>query len=335
MINAGLVATLPTSTDAVPYVVNHRLLQRGDTAVRVRDLRSGVETRFPAPWPRDFGTLTLSPDGDVMVFAGVHALRAVDTTGAVRWELQHGCWSAAECAEDHTSYSEYADDHYHSHADKGSVAYAADGKTLWAHVRNRPGAEAEEEWLVLDPADATVLARYATGTIGSSFHTPHPDPAYMGLTVGEGDEDSPAFWGHWDGENLAVHRLDEEVLLAASPSGDRLLATDPGQWSLYLRSTADATELGRLDADDAVPSLDGDRVCWDYEAAFPFDDTAVVGTEGDYPEPRHWCLDPTTMSVRAQVAYPFPIAGPPRPAGPGQWLTSSADGTAIHVWTLA
>ncbi|MEV6964363.1 hypothetical protein AB0M47_04535 [Hamadaea sp. NPDC051192] len=334
MINAVAVATVPTPLGDAPFVRDRWLVERGDTEVGVRDLRSGLETRFPAPWPRDFGTLTLSPDGDVVLFSGVHALRAVDATGAVRWELRHGCWSAAECAQNHTSYSEYADDHDHRHADKGSAAYAADGSTLWAHIRNHPDDEAQEEWLVLDPADGAVLARYATDTVGSSFHTPPPDPAYMGLTVGEGDEESPAFWGHWDGRHLSVVRLDEEVLLAVSPDGDRLLATDPGQWSLYLRRTADATELGRLAADDAVRSVDGDRVRWDYDGAFPFDDTAIVGTEAESPEPRHWLIDPATMSVRDQVAYPVPIAGPPRPAGAGQWLTSTPDGTEIQLWTL-
>ncbi len=55
----------------------------------------GEEFRFPAPWLRPFGDVTVSPAGDLAVFSGVHAVRAMDRTGKVYWELVHGCWSAA------------------------------------------------------------------------------------------------------------------------------------------------------------------------------------------------------------------------------------------------
>ncbi|SCG53119.1 hypothetical protein GA0070213_104431 [Micromonospora humi] len=115
--------------------------------------------------------------------------------------------------------------------------------------------------------------------------------------------------GHWDGANLTVQRFVEEVLLAVSPSGEQFLTTDLGQWTLYLHRAEDGMELRSLDADEAVPlpsNSDDDRVRWDYEAAaFPYDDTAVVGTE-DYPEePRHWLVDPRAMALRGQLAYPF------------------------------
>src|ERR1700754_461260 len=106
-VTVRLVATVaapldPASADA-PQVLHwpgRRLLQqRGDTELAVRDLDDGTEVRFPAPWPRRYGSATVSPTGDVAVFAGVHALRAVDSTGAVRWETRHGCWSAAVCTE--------------------------------------------------------------------------------------------------------------------------------------------------------------------------------------------------------------------------------------------
>jgi hypothetical protein len=291
MTFARLVATVAASLDpasADPPQVLHwpgrrLLVQRGDTELAVRDLDGeGTEVRFPAPWPRRYGSVAVSPSGDVAVFAGVHALRAVDSTGAVRWEIRHGCWSAAVCTEAHASFSEYADDYRHGHADSGSAAFSSDGKLLWAHIRNYAGRDMEEEWLILDPADGTVLTRAATMTVGSrSFHFPHPNPAYMGLTVGEGDEDSPVLWGHWDGTRLTVHRFVEEVFLAVSPSGEHFLTTDPGQWALYLHRAEDGMELRRLNAEEAVPSpsSEDDRVCWDYEAAFPYDDTAVVGTE--------------------------------------------------------
>ncbi|WP_218004557.1 hypothetical protein [Microtetraspora niveoalba] len=333
----------PASADGpqVSHWPGRRLLvQRGDTELAVRDLDGeGTEVRFPAPWPRRYGSVAVSPTGDLAVFAGVHALRAVDSTGAVRWENRHGCWSAAVCTEAHASFSEYADDYHHSHADSGSAAFSSDGKLLWAHIRNHAGSDTNEEWLILDPTDGTVLTRAETMTVGSgSYHFPHPNPAYMGLTVGEGEENSPVLWGHWDGANLTVQRFVEEVLLAVSPSGEHFLTTDLGQWTLYLHRAKDGIELRHLDADEAVPlpsSSDDDRVRWDYEAAaFPYDDTAVVGTEDYAEDPRHWLVDPRTMVVRGRIAYPFSVSGSPRSAGQAAWYTVSKDQTTIHLWNL-
>ncbi|WP_312870172.1 hypothetical protein [Streptomyces himalayensis] len=345
-VAARLVSTVaapldPASADA-PQMLHspgrRLLVQRGDTELAVRDLDGeGPVVRFPAPWPRRYGSVTVSPTGDVAVFAGVHALRAVDSTGAVRWEIRHGCWSAAVCTVAHASFAEYADDHHHGHADSGSAAFSPDGKLLWAHIRNCTGHDADEEWLIIDPADGTVLTRAATMTVGSgSIHFPHPDPAYMGLTVLEGEENSPVLWGHWDGEKLTFQRFEEEVLLAVSPSGEHFLTTDPGQWALYLHRVEDGMELWRLNAEEAVPppSIQDDRVCWDYEAAFPYDDTAVVGTEYHAEVPRHWLVHPRTTALGGRIAYPLPVSGSPRSAGQGAWYTVSKDKTTLHLWQL-
>ncbi|WP_285549382.1 hypothetical protein [Actinoplanes regularis] len=170
-------------------------------------------------------------------------------------------------------------------------------------------------------------------TVGAgSFHSPHPDPAYMGLTIGQGDEDSPVLWGHWNGEVLTVQRLIEDILLGVSPSGELFLTTDPGGWSLHLHRAADGTELRRLDAEAAMPPPAGDdRPKWEYDGAFSWDDAAVVGTE----EPRHWLVDLATMAARGPITYPFAVSGPARSAGPGTWYTVSPDSTAVHLWKLA
>ncbi|GAA4606967.1 hypothetical protein GCM10023107_79070 [Actinoplanes octamycinicus] len=312
-------------------VTGSLLIQRGDTELAAADLAGRWPPRqFPAPWPRLFGTVAVSPAGDLAVFAGVHALRAVDAGGGLRWELRHGCWSAAACDLAHVSFAEYAGDTGHVYAGRGSVAFSPDGRRLWAHVRS--GAH-DEQWLVVDPADGTVLARAATGTAGSaSAPVPHPDPAFMGLTV---DEEPPSLWGHVDGGELRVRRFDAGVLLAATPSGAHLLATDAGQGTLTLHRAADGLPVGRLRADAAVPALPGeDQVCWDVEAAAPWDDAAVAGTE-DFTGPvRHWLVALPAMTVRGRIDYPFPVAGPARPATPGRWWTLAPDGAAVHVWTL-
>ncbi|BCJ48030.1 hypothetical protein GCM10010168_23890 [Actinoplanes ianthinogenes] len=336
MLEARLVATVPAPLSPAsadpPAVTGSLLVQRADTELVVDDLSGQRERRrFPAPWPRPFGSVAVSPDGELAVFAGVHALRAVGADGAVRWELRHGCWSAAMCTVAHVSFAEYAQDTSHFYADRGSAAFSSDGRLLWAHVR---GDDADEQWLIVDAADGTVLARAATGTLGSgSAHVPHPDPASMGLTVAE---DSPALWGHWDGDKLHVRRFDEEVLLGVSPSGTHLLTTDPEQSALHLHLSAGGAQVGRADADGAVPAPPGDdRARWDRVAAVPWDHTAVVGTEDYTDPPRHWLVELPSMTVRGPVGYPFAVCGPARAAATGIWYTVAADATAVHLWTSA
>ncbi|MGW7433993.1 hypothetical protein ACWGIN_31210 [Streptomyces sp. NPDC054861] len=76
---------------------SHRLIvQRGDAELLAFDPDSGDKVCFPAPWPRGFGTVAVSPDANSAVFAGVHAVCCVDASGAVVWEVRHGYW-ADEC----------------------------------------------------------------------------------------------------------------------------------------------------------------------------------------------------------------------------------------------
>ncbi|MEJ8640395.1 hypothetical protein WKI68_01040 [Streptomyces sp. MS1.HAVA.3] len=127
-----------------------RLVQRGDEEVVVRDLgRTGTaseraaEVRFPAPWPRRFGGYAVAPAGGLVVFAGLHALRAVDPAGKVRWEIRHRCWAGCP---GHDGFDEYAGDPGHRFGSSGSAGFSADGTLVWAHVparwhRSRPSAK--------------------------------------------------------------------------------------------------------------------------------------------------------------------------------------------------
>ncbi|UYQ64384.1 hypothetical protein [Streptomyces peucetius] len=357
-VTARLVATvaapLRAATADAPEVAHppgrRLLVQRGDDEVVVRDLDADgppAEARIPAPWPRRFGEVAVSPEGDLAVFAGVHAVRAVDASGATRWEVRHGCWGGA-CFSAHESFGEYADDEDHRYPDSGSAAFSADGRLVWTHVRGPlsaggQGEDDQELWLVLDAADGRVLGQAQTLTVGSgSHHTPHPDPAQTGLSVGEGEEGSPALWGRWDGRRLSVRKIDDELLLhGVSPSGGLLLAGDIGQYTLYLHSADDGSVLRELDAEGTVPPHpDGTgegRVHWDHEAAFVDEDTVVAGTsecDAAHGTARHWLVDARTMSLRGRIAYPFAVAGPARSAGGGSWYTVSGDGTSLCLWDL-
>ncbi|SEL54061.1 hypothetical protein [Streptacidiphilus jiangxiensis] len=360
-ISVRLVTTIAAPMDpassGAPQVLHwpdrRFLVQRDDTEVVALDMDvlpagRASEVRFPAPWPRRFGSVTVSPERDAAVFAGVHAVRSVDATGATRWEVRHGCWCGG-CPLLHPSFDAYAHDEDHLYADGGSVAVSAGGRLVWAHVRAPLGGDGDTEddqelWVVLDAMDGRVLGRVNTTTAAShSEHTPHLDPAQMGLSVGEGEEGSPALWGRWDGRQLTAAQIGFDlVLLAVSPAGRHLLTVDAGQWSLGLHRAEDGSLLRELNAQGTVPShprdTGDDRVYWDYDAAFVDENTIVAGTsECDAPHgtARHWLVDVQEMTLRGEISYPFLVSGPARSAGDGAWYTVSKDRTAVHLWKLA
>ncbi|MFJ1847284.1 hypothetical protein [Streptomyces sp. NPDC088146] len=335
------------------------LLQRGDTELAAAFVSVAPDTerapviRFPAPWPRSFGTCTVAPGGDLAVFAGVHALRAVDPTGAVRWEVRHGCWDGS-CPTLHTAYEEYAADRSHQYADSGSAVFSADGTLVWAHIRGPaaaagPDPEALDEWLVIDAADGRVLGRADAETAAAgSDHVPHPDPARMGLCVGEGQDGVPMLWGRWDGANLSVERFcnDERILTAVSPSGERFLTVTHYEETLGVHRVDDGSVLCALDSDTAIPrhpgadpdDVDADVTLWDYTCGFLDEETVIAGTserDEEYGEPRHWLVGAgeAGMRVTARITYPFPISGGVTALGDGTWYTVSESGDALHIWS--
>ncbi|MFE4833020.1 hypothetical protein [Streptomyces sp. NPDC056672] len=346
-----------SGADAAPrlesWPTSRLLVQQGDTELIVQKLtpRAPVSpVRFPAPWPRQFGSCALSPAADLAVFAGPHALRAVDRSGNVCWELRHRCW--AGCAG-HTNFTEYADDRDHRYTGSGSTGFSADGKIVWAHVRGPLAGEAREhdrgeEWLVIDAGDGTVLARTQTRTAAAgSVHVPHPDPGQMGLTIGEGQDGSQLRWGRWDGHTLTVDSFDDEdrILLAVSPSGDRLLTVTHDQDTLAIHRVADGSVVAETGA-DAVPRHpaieeetedDEAQAFFDYGGGFLDEDTLVVGTvesDEEFGMGRHWLIDTTGMRPINQLAYPFEVTGLPKALGDGTWYTTSGLDNALHVWAL-
>ncbi|MEV0899248.1 hypothetical protein [Actinoplanes sp. NPDC049802] len=358
---ASLVATIESPIDRdladYPEVLHwpgrRLLVHRGDAEVVTRDIRlpnadSLPEVRFPAPWPRGIGKVSVAPDQNAMVFAGVHAVRLVGADGATVWELRHGCW-AEQCAEFHESFAEYAGDRAHTRANRGSAAFSADGSLVWAHVRGPladvPATESGQElWVLLEAATGRILGHAPTQTYASgSQHTVFPDPARMALSVAEGEEDSPVFHGRWDGRELTVEQLDIDLkLLDVSPSGRFLMTVTSGQEFIILYDAEDGAELREIEVEPSVPphpdsTDEDDRRLWDYEGAFVDDDIVIAGTtESDleFGDSRHWLIDTRDMSLLAEASYPLPIDGPPRPAGDGTWYTVSWDGTAVLLWSL-
>ncbi|MCX5090148.1 hypothetical protein OOK36_14780 [Streptomyces sp. NBC_00365] len=336
------------------------ILQGDDTQLAAYDLAAALAgeasvARFPRPWPRRFGTCTVSPGLDVAVFAGVHAVRAVDRRGTTLWEVRHGCWEGS-CQVPHTSFDEYGentDSRGHLYADSGSVVFSADGKLVWAHVRG-PLAEGDEdpgvidEWLVLDATDGRVLgqADILTAAAGSG-HVSHPDPGQMGLSVGEGQDGVPLLWGRWDGERLTVDRIgdDDRCLMAVSPSGEHFLTVTHYQEALALHRVEDGSVVSELDAEEVIPDHpalhpddDEPEVRWDYYGGFLDEHTVIAGTseaDEEYGAGRHWLVDVRDMRLLGEVTYPLPISGVPGTLGDGSWYTIAEDTKELQVWRLA
>ncbi|MDX3451138.1 hypothetical protein PV396_04105 [Streptomyces sp. ME02-8801-2C] len=348
--------------DDAPYLAYSAtarlLVQRTDSELIVQEIGSRAatwatapEVSFPAPWPRRFGQATVSPAGDLAVFTGAHALRAVDRSGSVRWELRHRCW--AGCAG-HSAFEEYAEDGDHRYAGSGSAAFSADGKLVWAHtcgplVQDRPDSgETAEEWLVIDATDGSVLARAETGTVAAgSVHVPSPDPGRMGLSIGEGQDGSPLRWGRWDGANLLVDRFGNEdrALMSVSPSGDRLLTVTHYQDALAILRVDDGSVEAELDTDEvprhpeSEPSEPDDEAeaFFDYEGGFIDEANAVVGTvesDEEFGAARHWLVDTAPLRIAGELVYPHPVSSLPTALGDGTWYTPSAADNALHVWAL-
>ncbi|MFI2203764.1 hypothetical protein ACH47Z_23890 [Streptomyces sp. NPDC020192] len=361
-LRATVPALLPASAADVPELLGlpgRRLLaQRADDALVVQPLDdafvpSGERVRLPAPWPRRRGTWAVAPDASLAVFAGVHAVRAVEPSGAVRWEIRHGCWYGA-CRAMHASYEEYADAPDHRYPERGSAGFSVDGKLVWAHVRGplstgELSPAAMDEWLLLDAGDGRVLARAdAQSAAAGSFHVPHPtDPWQMGLSIGEGQDGAPLRWGRWNGESLAVAYPEGDLaLMSVSPSGERLMTVTHDQNALAVRDTSGvAVESLEWHAESSVPrhpdaEPDNDEALpyWDWAGGF-LDETTLIGAtvEGDeeWGEGRHWLIDTGGAGRPVEISYPAPVGSrPPAALGGGLWVTAEESGEALSVWEL-
>ncbi|MET9042714.1 hypothetical protein ABZX34_07465 [Streptomyces sp. NPDC004362] len=336
------------------------LLQRGDREALWVPLDDSyalgtseeASVRFPAPWPQRRGTWAVAPDGSLAVFAGVHAVRAVEPSGTVRWEIRHGCWHGA-CLEMHESYEEYADRPDHKYPERGSAGFSSDGRLVWAHVRGPlPEGELEDgvidEWLIISADDGRVLARVdACAAAAGSEHLAHPDPGQMGLSIGEGQDGAPLRWGRWDGRTLAVNYFDGQdlVLIGLNPSGERFMTVSHDQGTLAVHDTADGSALTQWDVESDVPrhpeaEPENDEVwaAWDWAGGFLDETTLIAGTvesDEEWGVGRHWLLS-TGQQTPEQITYPLPVTSAAQALADGTWYTyATSDFGAMHIWTRA
>jgi hypothetical protein len=324
-----------TDTHVIAYDLD-RLLA-GDVAAAV----------FPAPWPRKVGSCTVSPDLSIAVFSGVHAAKAFDTSGEMRWEVRHSCWQGS-CLEQHTAYDEYADDRDHRYPENGSARVSADGKLVWAHVRGPLPADElpsdrdpwlnDEQWLALDAANGRLLGRISTETdAGGSHQLAHPDPARMALNVGEGQDGSTTWVGKLSNGRLeGVLVGTEAILIGVAPSGRTLVTVNHRRRDeLNLRRYDDGAIIATITAGWLSTRQDRVKLRWDLDEIGAVDtNTAILSTSvgGDRQEGvEHWLIDMDTAEVRGPVLYPDATPELAVGFGNGRWLAATQP-TQLQVW---
>jgi hypothetical protein len=187
---------------------------------------------------------------------------------------------------------------------------------------------------VLDAADGRLLARAdAQAAAVGSEHLPHPtDPGRMALSIGEGQDGAPLRWGRWDGRNLAVDYIDEDLcLLSVSPSGERFFTVTHRPETLGVHMGSPRRGLGSVKLTAEPPTY------WEWAGGF-VDETRVIAStfqsDGERGVAgRHWLIDLCDRSA-AEIRYPTPAVDDlPRGIGGGAWRTV-ADGGALQVWGL-
>ncbi|MEU9130996.1 hypothetical protein AB0D08_23340 [Kitasatospora sp. NPDC048540] len=286
------------------------------------------ESTVPNPWPGwSGGVHAVSPDGGLLVLCGQRSVRAVDRAGRLRWEYRHGCWGEGR--------------HRHEGPapcpgrDNGSCRVGVDGQTVWAHVlpdidHGDPAVDSHEEWVVLGLADGRPLGRARIeGCTAGSYQIPHPDGGRMLLGIGQGQDGSPLYLGHWDGTGLTAHPLGDgfRVVSDVHPSGLAFLTAPHGSGDLLLHRFPDgATVMARGALGEP----------WDLLAGF-LDPYTVLTAAGrrSREDGEHWLLDALTLRPLGPIAYPRPVRGHPRALGDGSWLTLDEDGGALHRWVRA
>lgn len=289
----------------------------GELRVLAADFEAGrlfEAAAFPAPWERwRWAPDAVAPDLSFAVFSGETAIRAVGRDGRTLWEHEHDCWGCGDL-------------------ESGSVIVSADGTRVWASAPS-PHAESEwpydgDDWLVLDAASGDVvgMTRLDCAAAGS-FHVLHPDGVHVGLSVGEGQDGSPSYWGRLDGDLIDFRLIGGEdrdrALTAVSPSGKRYVTIAHEQYDLFIHDFGDDAVLGSYEVDEEAEELLG------LEAGFVTEDVILAGEdEGDH----HWLIEAPSGRLMGEAVYPVPVSGTARPLGDGTWLTSGGD--TIHRWRL-
>jgi hypothetical protein len=302
--HSGPAVLVPVALDGRLLVYELGRLLGGDTAPVVE---------FPVPADAFQHSAGVIADRTTAVFpivASETAVRAIDPTGAVRWEWRYHC-SAGTCR--------------------------VVGGQVWTIVLpydDRNGPTGPAELVVLDASDGHLLGRAALSeTVSETGIVPHPDGRQVGVfSVDETSSDNYVA-GFVDGA-VGVDRWDfgaDETLIGIDPGGSlaQLVQTD-GRY-VRLRDLATGQVLSTRDSESG-------RMWYQYGGFLDpglliVADGAIADDHGS--DARHWLWPAGPEAGIEPVAYPTtePILAHLWALGDLTWLT--ADPTTLYHWTLA
>ncbi|GAA3020355.1 hypothetical protein GCM10010519_56960 [Streptomyces lactacystinicus] len=211
-----------------------------------------------------------------------------------------------------------------------------DGRVLWVY---RPDAMAgrgrPDQWVAVDAATGTVLARADLETVGhGAVQRAHPASGQVLLNVGEGQDGSVIHRASLTGGRIELARYpwDDRCLIDLSPDGHRFLTVDHAQNDLAVHAFPDGDVLFTRTAADF--GHDPDTVFLEWSGGHLSADTVVatlVGQDEDEEDWfRHYRLDARTGRVHgefdARTTDPYDI----HPLGDGSWLTTGPDGHPVR-----
>ncbi|MEV0648124.1 hypothetical protein AB0I28_22945 [Phytomonospora sp. NPDC050363] len=270
------------------------------------DLTPAATYQLPGPvWER--AALSVTPGTGLAVIPGRDALTAVAESGEVLWTFPHTDWNSSDGS--------------------GSAVVTADGRHVWATVLG-PDAEpyGGDLWVVLDARTGALLAEATLGcaAAGSEHHL-HPDGEHVALSVGEGQDAAPLFWGRLDGGRL-VHRQDGDgrVLIHISPETGEFYTVAHYLEDASVHRFAEGAQKLVFPGEWLVVRAGLDGVHWsvDYSGGFVDAETLLVALR-DYDKGgfAHLLVDAVSGDVLGLAEYAEAPRSGAYPQGDGTWLT--------------
>lgn len=296
------------SNDSVPaYGVYETGPDRGffavtDRAHRLWLIESGKLT-VTHRWlltPDAIGSHGILPEQRVAIVSGLQYVSVIDKDGRLIWRHRHPSWQ-------------------HGDYEAGAAWFDHNGKAFAVVPTTTHDAC---EIVVLAARDGSITHRHRIATAPAGIQPLHQPGGWVGLSVGEGQEATKAWWVRLQEDELQVVDAgwNDEVLFDVDSTGSRIITTPHVEGPLKIRSFPDLQVVQEI----APP----EGYVWDYYACFV--GSRIVARAHD----DHGGDTEILVAVGAD-GHPTPLARTESPIAPGpegSWISTWPNG--IQRWRL-
>ncbi|MGW5679179.1 hypothetical protein ACWEV4_29555 [Streptomyces sp. NPDC003860] len=350
-IDAVLVGTVDAAPGSAAVAVGARLAVRHAGGLEVYDtdafLRGGSAPRCAVEVPPGAdGT----PLADGVVLAGPTCVRAVDSTGNVRWEVPHPTWHGGPPHPQAPGAPAVSPDGTLVSAVVPALAEPASNGTRPPHSPGGPGY-GRDVLLLLDAATGRIRsARPVNSRASVVTQRWHPDGSLLALSCWTAWYGWSTWWiePRHDGLHIRGGTRMREVI-GFLPGSARALTLRRAE---LLAPQDDRDELAAHDITGDEPVAVYDLAALAGRRAGPvdlregsdevFEDAQLLAGRhvlvaarprggGGVGAHRHWLCDAATLHPLGRLRYPVPV-GRVTPLGDGSWLTVGPHG--FHHWSL-